>query len=387
MLSMQTPTLGHYILPNLRSIQWRIHSWQFAPFLRLFLNPELVDVHIEFPCNGPHLHRPAIVSLIPTRDLTHLRLGSMEKEDFSLDVLHNLLNEASETLRSVSLGGELSIAVIEKLLQLPNLRCLEVQLPGTRISLPAHTAVLPSLEKLAVIYREAGSWLHVLKNIPNSTLREIDATFLGSSPTHLQTLGNSLLDANLEETLISLKCFSGDGIPLTKAGIRPLLSFRRLTTLNLVSSCTEERCGAQLNDSIISELVMALPQLTSLMLGGIPCEASTSDVTITSLVAISTHCVELDILRLHFDTNDIISRDTHTNSRTHKFTCKLRTLSVGAQPLSSNHDDILLVTFTILHIFPHVETILSTGGDWDQVGRGVRLFRKAPRITPFPAAN
>ena len=86
-------------------------------------------------------------------------------------------------------------------------------------------------------------------------------------------------------------------------------SFRRLTTLNLGSSCTEERCGVQLNDPIISELAMALPQLTSLMLGGIPCEASTSDVTIASLVEISTHCVGLDILRLHFIANDIISRD------------------------------------------------------------------------------
>jgi len=216
LLSMQTPTLGHYILPNLRSIHWRIPSWKFTPFLRLFLNPELVDVHIEFPDNIPHLHRPAIVSLIPTRDLTHLRLKSVEKEDFSLDALHNLLDEASETLRSISLGGELSIAVIEKLVQPPNLRCLEVQLPGTQISPPPHTLVLSSLEKLVVVYREAGPWIHVLKNVADLALRELDTTFLGSFPSHLQTVGNSLLDANIEQTLISLKCFSGDGSPSQK---------------------------------------------------------------------------------------------------------------------------------------------------------------------------
>ena len=39
------------------------------------------------------------------------------------------------------------------------------------------------------------------------------------------------------------------------------------------------------------------------------CETSTSDVTIPSLVEISTHCVGLDILRSHSNTNDIISRD------------------------------------------------------------------------------
>ncbi|KAF9646238.1 hypothetical protein BDM02DRAFT_276018 [Thelephora ganbajun] len=179
-----------------------------------------------------------------------------------------------------------------------------------------------------------------------------------------------------------LECSSKDGISITEEEIHPFLSFGKLTTLNLSSSCTEERCGVQLYDSIVSRLAMALPQLTSLMLGDIPCKTSTSDVTIKSLVALSTHCVDLDVLRLHFNANDILSRGAYANSETRKFTCKLRTLSVGSQPLPSNHDDILLVTFTILRIFPHVENITSAEGDWELVRRGVELFRKAHRIVP-----
>ena len=384
-LSMHTPTLGHHPLPNLRSIYWEADSWGSTPFLRLFLNPELVDVHIMFPGEGQHVYRSAIVSLIPTGNLTHLRLEFMGDDDPSLGaVLHNLLDEASETLRSVTLDGELSISVTDKLLQLPNLRYFDVQLPRARISPPA--VVLPSLEKLDVSYGEAWSW-HILENIPNLVLQKLLVIFTGSSPTYLQTLGSSLVNANVERTLTSITCTSENIIPLTEAGIRPLLSFGRLTKLELVASCTASQCGVKLDDSIISDLAVALPQLEHLGLGSTPCDASTSDVTIASLVALSTNCVNLDYLRLHFNTNDIITRGTHKNSQAHKFTCKLRTLSVGFQPLSPSPNDIFLITLTILHIFPHVENILPAGGNWNQVVEGIRLFRKVPEIIPLPAEN
>jgi len=379
---MQTPTLGHYLLPNLRSVRLDLYTWDLVPFVRLFLNPGLVNVDIDFPGDGPHIYHPATISLIPTGDLTHLRLGSMEDDDLSMDALHNLLDEASETLRSVCLDGQPSMAVIEKLFQLPNLRRLDVELPGTRISPPA--VVLPSLEKLVVGYSEGGSWLHILQNIPK--LQKLVTTYSGPSPTYLQELGSSL-GADMGRTLISLKCSSGKKAPLTEAGLRSLLSFGRLTTLKLATPCIEQRCGTQLNDSIISELAMALPRLTSLTLGDIPCKASTSDVTITGLVALSTNCVDLDFLQLHFNTKDIISHGTHANSQTHKSTCKLRTLTVGSQPLPSNRNDILLVTFTILHIFPHLESISYAIGDWKQVKQGVELFRKAARIAPPPTTS
>ena len=187
--------------------------------------------------------------------------------------------------------------------------------------------------------------------------------------------------------MASLKCSSEGGIPLIEAGIRPLVSFGGLTELELLSPCTPERCSIQLNDSIISALSMALPRLTSLSLGSAPCRAATSDVTVASLVALSTNCVDLDFLQLHFNANDITTRCSHENPRTHKFTCKLRTLSVGSQPLPSNYNDILLITFTILHIFPHLEAISSQAGYWEEVEEVVRLFREAPKIFPFLTAN
>jgi len=325
LLSMQTQTLGHYLLPNLRSIRCDFYPWDLVPFLRLFLNPGLVDVNISFPGDGLHIYRPATISLIPTRGLTHLRLVSMDDDDeLSMDALHNLLDEASETLRSVCLDGQQSTAVFEKLLQLPNLRCLDVRHPGAQISPSA--VVSPSLEKLVFGYNEGGPWLHILQNAPS--LQELVVIYSGSSPTYLQKLASSL-SKDMRRTLISLKCSSGKEAPLTESGLRPFLSFGRLTTLELTTSCTGWRCGTQLNDSIISELAMALPRLASLTLGGMPCKASTSDVTVMGLVALSTNCVDLDFLQLHFNTKDIISRGTHANSQTHRFTCKLRTLSVG----------------------------------------------------------
>jgi len=380
---MQTPTLGPHVLPNLRSINWTCSSWDAAPLLRLFLSPELIDIDIGFPNGDPHIYRPATISLIPARNLTNLRLECMAFGDpLPMDELHNLLEQASETLRSVDLDGELSDSIMEKLLQLPNLRHLDLRLPGTRIALPA--VVFPSLEKLLVSCGESTWWLHALQNIQSPAFRELNVYLAGSSPTHLQALGPSLLDANIEQTLISLNFDSLVRIPLTEAGLRPFISFGKLTNLDLLSPCTEEGCSFQLNDSIISELAVALPRLTHLGLGGTPCEAATSDVTITSLVALSINCVDLDFLRLHFNANGIISRDAHENSQTHKFTCKLRTLTMGSQPLPSNQDDVLLLTFTILHIFPHLEEILAEGQGWGQVGQAVGLFRKAKKIIPFP---
>ena len=208
---MQTATLGHYLFLNLRSIVFEIHSWDLVPFLRLLLNPELVSVHVEFPNNNPRLHRPATISLIPTRALTHLRLAATKNGDFPQAALHHLLDRASKTLRSVILDGELSVAVAQKLLQLPNLRYLEAVLPRTRIS-PSAVA-FPSLEELVATYDDAGSWLHLLQNIPNPTLRELEVTFSGSSPVYLQALGSSLLGANTERTLTSFKCLARNGIP------------------------------------------------------------------------------------------------------------------------------------------------------------------------------
>ena len=354
---MRAPTLGHYPLPNLRSACLETYQWALVPFLRLFLNPGLANVHIGFPNSDEHLYRPVIVSSIPTSNLTRLKLSNMGSGDSFSGELHDLLDEASESLRSFSLDGELSTEIIEKLLQLHNLRRLDVRLLQAEISPP--TVLSPFLE-------------------------ELDVTFIGSSPEYLQILGSSLLDANPERTLTSIKCTSRVTTPLTEAGIRPLLLFRKLTTLELSASCKGGQCRIQLDDSIIFELAISLPHLTSLGLGDAPCRASTSNVTVESLVALSTNCVGLDFLRLHFDAKDITTRDAHTDSQTHKFTCKLRTLSVGSQPLPSNRNDILLVMFTILNIFPHVETILSTEENWNQVKEGVEVFRKAPQIVPLP---
>jgi len=380
---MYTPTPDHYLFPRLRSIDWAMDKWEVLPFLRLFLNPEMIKFRVGFPDNTPHPFRVAAMSTIPAENLTELVLDrSNMRDDLTRDVLIKLLDEASDVLRSVSLDGELPMAVIEKLLQLPDLRRLNIQLPGTRISPPE--VVFPSLETLGVSYREAGSWLHLLQNIPNPALRELHVVFSGSSPEYLQTLFSSLLDANIVKTLASLKCSPENKIPLTSADIRPLLYFRRLTILELNATCSDGQCASKLDDLIIPELAMALPHLTSLILGDTPCKASTSDPTFTSLVALSTNCVNLDYLRLHFNTSDLASRDTHTNTRTRASKCKLRTLCVGSQPLPSDPNDILLVTFAIIYMFPHLETIVTDGGGWEQVERNVELSRKASGIVSLP---
>ena len=176
--------------------------YKFSGVWVMLLNPDLTDVGIQFPDNDPHLYRPAAISLIPTKDLTDLRLGFMwDHDSLYMDALHNLLDQASKSLRMVRLVGELSTAVVEKLIQLPNLRHLDVLMPETRVSPP--TVVFPSLETLYIRYAEGGTWLHILRNIPNPALRKFNVSYWGSSRAYLQTLGSSLIDGNLHRTLTS----------------------------------------------------------------------------------------------------------------------------------------------------------------------------------------
>ena len=387
LLAIQTSALGNNLFPNLRSFYWPLweDSWDFVPFLRLFIHPGLADVSIVLPDEDSNIYRLAIVSSIPTKNLTDLQLEHLGNQDSVLDALGDLLDSAAETLRSVDLRGEVPMAIIDKLLRLRNLHLLKVYMPSARISPP--DVVFPSLEKLTVRCGEPESWLHVLKNIPNPALRELDISILNLSPTDLRTLGHSLLDVNIKQSLISFTCSLEIAIPLTGAGLRPFLSCEKLTTLNISAPCTAEQCGFRLEDSIICRLAKALPRLKYLALGSIPCSAQTSNVTITSLVALSAYCVDLDFLQLHFSVNDILSRDIRTSSQTQESTCQLRTLSPGSRPLPSDQKDILLVTFAILRIFPHLEEISKPGGNWKQVEQIVELFRMAPRIVPPPTSS
>jgi hypothetical protein len=372
---MQTSTLGQYILPNLHSIRWDVHPWANASFVRLFLNPGLVSVHIQFPNPRPHIYRIAAISSIPTKDLAHLRLKDMGNEESVLDALEILLDKSSETIRSVALDGGLSTTFIDKLLRLRNLRSLEIELPDAHISPPE--VALPSLVKLAVRYREDVPWFHILNNIPNPALRDLEATFLDASPTHMQSLISALIEANKKQTLTRLQCSWDELIPLTPERLRSAFSLERLTTLNLFPRCIDRLCGVQLEDSVVCALAAALPRLKSLKLGEVPCKISTSKVTSESLAALSTNCVDLDFLQIHFDAKEIVSGASHANYQTRRFTSRLRTLSVGSQPVPSQNKDILLVASTILHIFPHVEELSNAEGDWRLVRSGIGMLREA----------
>ena len=375
-LSMQTSTLGQYILPNLHSLRWDVHPWTNAPFIRLFLNPGLANVHIQFPNPRPDVYRLAAISSIPTKDLAQLRLKYMGNEGPVLDALQNLLDKSSETIRSVALDGGLSTAFIDRLFQLRNLRSLEIELPSIPISSPE--VVLPSLKKLAIRYRDDVPWFHILKKIPNPALRDLEATFLDDSLTHIQTLTSSLIHANKKQTLTRLQCSWEKLTPLTVERLRSVFPLERLTTLNLLPRCIEGRCGVQLEDSIICELAKALPRLKSLKLGGVPCKVFTPNVTIESLAALSTNCVDLDFLQLHFDANKLVSSGSYTDYQSRTFTSRLRTLSVGSQPLPSDNKNIILIAFALIRIFPHVEELSHAEGAWKQVKLGIGLLRNGP---------
>ena len=85
--------------------------------------------------------------------------------------------------------------------------------------------------------------------------------------------------------------------------------FQNLVRLNVGVTCPSERNGGQcifkLNNDDVADLVTALSQLKSLLLGR-PCFENACRTTVACLLPISVHCVKLEKLEIHFNTTNIV---------------------------------------------------------------------------------
>ena len=107
-------------------------------------------------------------------------------------------------------------------------------------------------------------------------------------------------------------------------------------------------------DNNMENLVTALPQLESLELGDV-CELNSCNTTVTSLLSISLHCLDLTILEVHFNTQTIVSdmrRLLDGGTGRDRAKCQLRNLDVGWLPLEVDGEDIETVAMGFKVIFP-----------------------------------
>ena len=119
----------------------------------------------------------------------------------------------------------------------------------------------------------------------------------------------------------------------------------------------------------MENLASALPRLSSLQLG-MPCRGDSCNTTVASLMSVSVHCLDLEVLETHFSTQTIVGdirRLLDEDTRRDKTKCKLQELLVGSLPLEVREEDIETIAMGFESVFPHLKNIVGDDDHWKQV--------------------
>ena len=192
--------------------------------------------------------------------------------------------------------------------------------------------------------------------------------------------------SRVKESLKSLDIKNCPNLIIDAHFASPIWMFRNLVTLNVGASCRnikdDNRCIFKLNNDEVTKLAMALPQLQCLVLGD-PCPANTCATTIACLLQISIHCIELQKLKVHFNTTNIVD-DLKKISEDPKFQellplprCALVRLDVWLTPLVLDKPGFEAAVSGMVGIFPSLERCEGYEQAWAELSRRLVEFHGA----------
>ena len=354
-LSQNTP--GGVLFPRLEWLHW---DWYLGErgvpltFFRLFISPHLKHVDLNTLPTQPNPYIPwrqlaslvQMISVLPT-SLEHLSLVCGPQKDGPLrDAISSLVRRCGPSLKSFDSCVPLSEAAIHHLTQLPNLRRWSA-IQGTPRTVPL--PVLPSIEEITLTKQAALPWVHLLASRENGTSGN------GPAPGRSHT--------NIGVALKSLGYPTGTTIDSTF--LSSVVKFRNLVTLYVQPDCSDG-CVFRLRDDDMGDLAATLPHLVKLQLGQ-PCDLNFCNTTVASLLAISTHCLDLLVLEIHFNTRTIVDdmkRLVDGGLGCDKIRCKLHYLMAGDLPLEVRGEDNEAVAMGFRIIFPCLRDILAHDREW-----------------------
>lgn len=350
------------LFSNLEQLTWEFEAPRIPlSHFRLFLSSHLKRVTLStdfIDCRGRPVTvalLPKVISCLPT-SLGHLSLECWDEPDEPLrDAISSFVCQCGSFLRSFDTNVPLSKAALFHLMQLPNLRSWVVHEPPQTCSLPP----FPSLEELH-LKRGALPWLHLLAAHAESECRD------GLTPT------TATLDTNVKETLKFLTC--SEHTPVDSTLLCSISSFRKLVSLHVENDFCEREgtCTFNLTDDDVRDFAVAMPSLVSLRLGTL-CSFNWCRTTISSLLSISTHCLGLADLEIHFNTQTVVDDIQHLlneGSGSCKPRCGLQILTVGYSPLRVDGNERKTVAMGFVDIFPCLKSFSvpgNIGGGWRNV--------------------
>jgi len=341
---------GGVLCPKLEWLHWDFDGTQIAlTYFHLFLSPHLKCVTLDRSNMGdiPWIQLIGLISSLPS-SLEELTIMCGPGGETLSDATFSLIRRCGPSLRRLCSHVPLSGAALHHVMQLSNLRSwIAVQEPPRTVQ----TCIFPSLEQLRIDKFVALPWLHLLTLHGKGNPRDSSSSVIPHQ--------------NVGETMTSIYC--PEGTVVDSNLFSSLLVFRGLVTVFVDTHCYEEGvCTFRLTDDDMRDLSVTLPHLEHLRLGR-PCGSNSCNNTVASLSSISTHCLGLTRLEIHFNTRTIVGDMQHLldgDSGRGSAKCGLRKLVVGYLPLGVRGEDIGTLADGFKAIFPSLTDLTDYSGRW-----------------------
>ena len=376
-LALQICATSEPLFPNMRSLDLRPSTGKSISFIPLLLSPRMTVLSIGgFGDEPPTTTIASMIASLPTLcpNLQEITLYPLPGDPQVAEALSGMLLASNRNaLRRFCVDFPLKEAVLQVVCTLPNLRNLSVVIE--KDSSPS--VVLPNLTDLTVKWHD-GDWSRVFRR---ATFGKLEAITLlppfNQIDGFLEVFERAALSASIQNTLsifwIHTSAYSWN------PNYSSLLQFTQVTTLVIGFSC-RGGCSSTVDDEIITNLARAMPKLDTLNLGGLPCCEIPVGVTAKGLVALSSHCLKLSSLCIHFQVDSLISlpavsRTASGNrSAAPRRDCALIGLEVGEIPLPE--ESVSTVALTLARIFPYIEWIDCVDENWDKVADAISISRE-----------
>ena len=351
------------VCSGLRRLKW-LSSRDWLPSIHHFLSPTLADIKIfTTPSDGPLQAPLRVIPTLPGPYLRSLLLTFHPANDEGFgDSTSATILQCGVFLERLETSARLSKAAISHLVGLRHLRTLRIRSDPPPDLVVHCSDIFPSLETLILDGAVGHKWLSFF----GAAVQENRSTDAESRTSEVR----------MSATLAKLYCLGG--ITIDPAFVSSLCIFRKLTHVFVDGSCSEEGgCTFLLADDSITKLANALPDLKSLRLGS-PCSANRCRTTALSLFTLSTHCLQLHTLEIHFDTTNITRVLDRLFNEPRYITmrslprCPLKYLAVADTPISIS--DVKTIATYLSGIFHGLQGFCSLRWEWVQASRQVRLL-------------
>ena len=375
-LRLNSPVSGWF--PALQDLYWSITKSNL-PYADLFFSPNLTKVSIYLSGSWgdsdiPHDILPTIASVIPAIPASALQLlvihvdprrvpWAVFKEPFSSVVLH-----CGTSLTELTSQAPLSDAAISHLIQLPHLHTWFTGGPPPNFPPPLLPPVFPPLVHLALWDNAICGWLSLFQRLECDVPPTQGTTSLSRMKGSLRFLNiRNLYDFVIDTSFTS-----------------PIRMFHNLISLNVATRCrdgdVDNRCAFELNNDNVTHLTTALPQLEALFLGH-PCFMNTCATTVACLLSISTNCVKLRHLEIHFNTTNIVDdlenifEDPRLQELRSLPRCTISCLKVYQIPLTLDESGLETVAHGMIDVFPSLKCFEGFIESWDELSERLAKFQ------------